>query len=92
MQSYFAGGNADLSGNAAAMLSAAASGKSAECAAINTLMQRSSSVSPLQINPADPVLARHRQTQASPLGNVAGMQGIFVPKVTSQCVPGTVSG
>lgn len=92
MQSYFGGGNADLSGNAAAMLGAAASGKSPECAAINTLTQRSSSVAPLQINPADPMLARHRQTQTTPLSNVAGMQGIFVPKPSSQCVPGTVSG
>jgi conjugal transfer mating pair stabilization protein TraN len=91
MQSYFAGGNGELSGQASAMLGSAATGKSGECAAINTVLQRGSSV-PLQINPADPMLNRYRQTQAAPLNNVSGMQGVFVPKATSQCVAGTVSG
>jgi conjugal transfer mating pair stabilization protein TraN len=92
MQSYFGSGNTDLSGKATAMLGSAAAGKSGECAAINTVLQRGSSVSPLQINPSDPIVTRHRQNQQAPMANLSGMQGIFVPQTSSQCVPGTVSG
>lgn len=91
VEGYFAGGNGNLSTNSTALMSTAPVGTSPECQAINYMQGRSSTANPISINPADPLVLGSKATLGNPAGNLGPTAGLFGPKATSSCLPGTVT-
>lgn len=90
-EGYFNNGNGNLSTNSTAMLGSASVGSSPECQAINFMQGKSSTANPISINPADPLIVTGNNNVNNPSGSLGPTMGLFVPKPTSSCAPGSVT-
>lgn len=91
VEGYFNNGNGNLSTNSTAMLGSASVGVSPECQAINFMQGKSSTANPISINPADPLIVTGNNNINNPASSLGPTVGLFVPKPTSACAPGSVT-
>jgi len=90
-EAHYGGGNGDLGSASGPMLANAATGNSPECTAINFMQGKSSTPNPITINPVDPILVQARSLQTNPAPALGSTMGMFVPRPTSSCQPGSVT-
>lgn len=89
-QTYFGGGNGNVSGPTSAKLASCGTSTSAECVAIRLMQHKSSTANPVTINPLDPLIVNARAVKSNPAPTLGATAAVFVePPTGPACLPGS---
>jgi len=88
-QSYYGGGNGNVSGPTSAKLASCGASTSAECVAIRLMQHKSTTANPVNINPLDPLIVNARAVKSNPVPTLGATAAVFVdPPTGPACLPG----
>jgi hypothetical protein len=85
---YFQGGNGNLGGPSTQRLAECQNSTSADCAAVNFMRNKSSTVNPISINSGDPLVQSNRVRSNDPGSVLGGMMTSFPSRSSSNCAAG----
>lgn len=90
VEGYYGGGNGNLATPTTPLVAGAPTRTTPECVAIATMQGRAATPSPVTIHPTDPLVVGSRTVTGNPAPTLGSTMGIFVPRPTSSCSPGSV--